>query len=109
MTIPPPQRPMMPWDAPKHYPQEHRPPMPPPPPVQPTYQNYYPPQQPPASYFAYQQPPVQAPPRQPLIQRPQYMRRQQGHSLTKHILFGWICGYVLTIYYVVSPNHYFHL
>lgn len=38
-----------------------------------------------------------------------YVRQQKGHSLTKHILLGWILGYIPTIYYAISPNHYFHL
>lgn len=37
-----------------------------------------------------------------------YNREQKGHSLTKHLLFGWIALYIPTIYYAVSPNHYFH-
>lgn len=41
--------------------------------------------------------------------RAQYVRQQHGHSLVKHILFGWILAYIPTIYYAVSPNHYFHL
>lgn len=40
--------------------------------------------------------------------RAQYTRQQQGHSLMKHLLFGWMLGYVPTIYYAISPNHYFH-
>lgn len=38
----------------------------------------------------------------------QYVRQQKGHSLVKHLLFGWLLLYIPTIYYAVSPNHYFH-
>lgn len=38
-----------------------------------------------------------------------YVRQQTAHSLTKHILLGWILGYIPTIYYALSPNHYFKL
>lgn len=41
--------------------------------------------------------------------QPQYTRVQKGHSLTKHILFGWIVGYIYTIYITISPNHYWHV
>jgi hypothetical protein len=37
-----------------------------------------------------------------------YTRQQKGHSLTKHLLLGWVVLYIPTIYYAVSPNHYFH-
>lgn len=37
-----------------------------------------------------------------------YNRQQKGHSLTKHLLLGWVVFYIPTIYYAVSPNHYFH-
>ena len=37
-----------------------------------------------------------------------YNRQQKGHSLTKHLLLGWMVAYIPTIYYAVSPNHYFH-
>lgn len=36
-----------------------------------------------------------------------YVRQQKGHSLTKHLLFGWLLAYIPTIYYAASPNHYF--
>ena len=38
----------------------------------------------------------------------QYVRQQTGHSLVKHIFLGWMLFYVPTLYYAVSPNHYFH-
>lgn len=38
----------------------------------------------------------------------QYTRQQKGHSLTLHILFGWVLLYIPTIYYSFSPNHYWH-
>lgn len=37
-----------------------------------------------------------------------YNRPQKGHSLTKHLLLGWMVAYIPTIYFAVSPNHYFH-
>lgn len=37
------------------------------------------------------------------------VRNQRGHSLTKHLLFGWIVLYVPTIYYAISKDHYFHV
>lgn len=38
-----------------------------------------------------------------------YVRQQTPHSLTKHVLLGWLLLYIPTIYYAVSPNHYFTL
>lgn len=38
----------------------------------------------------------------------QYTRQQTGHSIVKHLLLGWIVLWIPTIYYAVSPNHYFH-
>lgn len=35
-----------------------------------------------------------------------YTRQQQGHSLTKHLLLGWILLWIPAIYYSISPNHY---
>lgn len=37
-----------------------------------------------------------------------YTRQQKGHSLTKHLLLGVFVLWIPTIYYAVSPNHYFH-
>jgi hypothetical protein len=37
-----------------------------------------------------------------------YTRQQTGHSLTAFILIDWITLYIRTIYYSVSPNHYWH-
>lgn len=37
-----------------------------------------------------------------------YTREQKGHSLTKHLLFGWVLLWVPAIYYSVSKNHYWH-
>ena len=39
----------------------------------------------------------------------QYMRQQKGHSVIKHVCFGWILLWIPTIYFAVSKNHYFHL
>jgi len=36
-----------------------------------------------------------------------YVRAQTPHSFTKHLLFGWMLLWIPTIYYAVSPNHYF--
>ena len=38
-----------------------------------------------------------------------YVRNQTPHSLTMHLLFGWIVLWIPTIYYAMSPNHYFRL
>lgn len=38
----------------------------------------------------------------------QYTRVQKGHSLTKHLLFGWMVLYIPAIYITFSPNHYWH-
>lgn len=37
-----------------------------------------------------------------------YTRQQKGHSITKHLLLGWIVLWIPAIYYSVSPNHYWH-
>ena len=37
-----------------------------------------------------------------------YVRQQKGHSLTKHLLLGVFVLWIPTVYYAVSPNHYFH-
>lgn len=39
----------------------------------------------------------------------QYVRTQKGHSVILHLLFGGIFLYIPTIYFIVSPNHYWHL
>lgn len=41
--------------------------------------------------------------------RASYVRQQKGHSVTKHLLLGWLALYIPTIYYAVSPNHYWHI
>jgi hypothetical protein len=38
-----------------------------------------------------------------------YTRQQKGHSLTLFLLLDWITLYMRTIYYSVSPNHYWHV
>lgn len=37
-----------------------------------------------------------------------YVRSQKGHSIILHVLFGWIVLWIPTIYFSVSPNHYWH-
>lgn len=37
-----------------------------------------------------------------------YVRQQEGHSLILHLLVGWLALYIPTIYYTISPNHYWH-
>lgn len=37
-----------------------------------------------------------------------YTRPQKGHSLTAFICLDWITCYARTIYYSISPNHYWH-
>jgi len=39
----------------------------------------------------------------------QYVRQQQGHSIIKHLLLGGLVLWIPTIYYMLSPNHYFHM
>lgn len=38
-----------------------------------------------------------------------YVRQQKGHSAILAILFGGITLYILPIYWLISPNHYYHL
>jgi hypothetical protein len=38
----------------------------------------------------------------------QYTREQKGHSLIAHLLLGWVVLYIPTIYFAVSPRHFFH-
>jgi len=37
-----------------------------------------------------------------------YTRPQTGHSIIKAICLDWITCYIRTIYWSVSPNHYWH-
>ncbi|WP_075205306.1 DUF2510 domain-containing protein [Leucobacter musarum] len=37
-----------------------------------------------------------------------YVRPQQGHSITKHLLLGVFCIWINVLYISVSPNHYWH-
>jgi hypothetical protein len=37
-----------------------------------------------------------------------YNRPQKGHSIILHLLFGGLLLWIPTIYYAVSPNHYYH-
>lgn len=37
-----------------------------------------------------------------------YTREQKGHSIIKHICFGWMALWIPAIYYTISPNHYWH-
>lgn len=39
----------------------------------------------------------------------QYVRNQKGHSVIMTFLFGWTTLYILPIYWLVSPNHYYHI
>jgi hypothetical protein len=63
----------------------------------------YAPPQPPAMYA-----PVQPNVRQ-AMDRAQYVRQQKGHSILLHLLLGWVLLYIPTVYYAISPNHYFHV
>lgn len=41
-----------------------------------------------------------------------YVRIQQGHSVLLHIALAFLTAcfsLIWTIYYAISPNHYFHL
>lgn len=40
--------------------------------------------------------------------RPQYVRTQNGHSIIKALLLDWITMYTRSIYWTISPNHYWH-
>ena len=40
---------------------------------------------------------------------PIYTRQQKGHSAIMAILFGWLTCYIVPIYWLFSPNHYYHL
>lgn len=41
--------------------------------------------------------------------RAQYVRQQKGHSLILNLLLvGPLTLYITTVYYSVSPNHYWH-
>lgn len=45
------------------------------------------------------------------LDRAQYVRPQAGHSVTKHVILGFLTAgisLIWTIYYAASPNHYFH-
>jgi hypothetical protein len=62
----------------------------------------------PAPSPGYHQPfPVQPNVRQ-ARDRAQYNRQQTGHSIIKHVLLGGFLLWIPTIYYAISPNHYFH-
>lgn len=37
-----------------------------------------------------------------------YTREQKGHSIVLHLLFGWAVLWIPTVYYALSPRHYFH-
>lgn len=36
-------------------------------------------------------------------------RAQRGHSAILHIIFGIFFLYIPSIYYLLSPDHYYHL
>lgn len=38
-----------------------------------------------------------------------YVRQQTAHSFTKHLLFGWLLLWIPSIYFAVSPNHYYKM
>lgn len=38
----------------------------------------------------------------------QYVRQQKGHSLTLHLLLGFLVLWIPAIYISCSPNHYWH-
>ena len=41
--------------------------------------------------------------------KPNYVRQQKGHSIIKHLFFGWILLWIPAIYYTISPDHYWHI
>ena len=38
-----------------------------------------------------------------------YTREQKGHSIIMHALFGVFMLWIPTIYFAISPRHFFHL
>ncbi len=38
-----------------------------------------------------------------------YVREVKGHSIILNVLFGGLLLYIPAIYYIFSPNHYYHL
>ena len=38
-----------------------------------------------------------------------YIRHQQGHSALLHFMFGGFVLWIPSIYYLFSPNHFYHL
>ena len=38
-----------------------------------------------------------------------YTREQKGHSIVLHLLLGAVVLWIPTIYFAVSPRHYFHV
>lgn len=55
-----------------------------------------------AASYGYQQPPQQA------KSGAQYVRQQKGHSIIGLVLLDWMTLYTRTIYFAISPNHFFH-
>lgn len=37
-----------------------------------------------------------------------YTRQQKGHSIIKAICLDWVTLYIRSIYWTISPNHYWH-
>lgn len=52
---------------------------------------------------------TQAVPQAGWNQAPHYVRAQKGHSIILHALFGGFVLWIPSIYFVVSPNHYWHI
>lgn len=38
-----------------------------------------------------------------------YQRVQRGHSIVLHALFGGFLLWIPTVYYIASPNHFWHI
>ncbi len=70
---------------------------------------YYPPQQHPGHFPPQYVAPLVQPHVMQARDRAQYVRQQRGHSIIKHVLFGWMLMWIPAIYYTLSPNHYWHM
>ena len=70
---------------------------------------YYPPPQYPGHFPPQYVAPLVQPDVMQARDRAQYTRPQTGHSILLHLFFGVFLLWIPTLYYAVSPNHYWHL
>lgn len=40
---------------------------------------------------------------------PIYTRQQKGHSIILSLIFGMFTLWIVPLYWLISPNHYYHL